>query len=95
MRVRATPFIYPGAPPITIGLKVNSQILSGQPMKSGWNIYEWTVPAEAWHEGFNRLAVTTSHLASPAAIGLSSDSRSLGIAVSDLLLRLIKSNSHE
>jgi len=61
-------------------------------MKSGWDTYEWIVPAEAWHEGFNRLAVTTSHLASPAAVGMSSDSRSLGIAVSDLSLRLIGSN---
>jgi transmembrane protein TMEM260 (protein O-mannosyltransferase) len=92
VRVRATPFIYPGSPPIAIGLNVNSQTFSGQSMKSGWDIYQWTVPGEAWHEGFNRLAVTTSHLASPAAIGLSSDSRSLGLAVSDLSLRLIGSS---
>lgn len=92
VRLRASPFIYPGSPAVTIGLKVNSQSVVGRPMKSGWDTYEWTVPAEAWHEGFNRLAVTTSHLASPAAVGMSSDSRSLGIAVSDLSLRLIGSN---
>jgi hypothetical protein len=95
VRVRATPFVYPGSPAASIGVKINSHTLSGQSMKSGWNIYEWTVPADVWHEGFNRLAVTTSHLASPAAIGLSSDSRSLGIAVSDLSLRLIGSEKHE
>ena len=44
-------------------------------MQPSVGTYEWTVPAEVWHEGFNRLAVTASHLASPAAVGLSSDAR--------------------
>ena len=35
-------------------------------MQTGVTNYEWTVPAGVWHEGFNRLAVIASHLASPA-----------------------------
>jgi hypothetical protein len=57
-------------------------------MQPGSAIYEWTVPAEVWHQGFNRLAVSASNLASPATVGQSSDTRMLGVAVSDLSLRL-------
>ena len=86
VRVRAAPFTYAGSARLTMGLKINDQMLAARPMETGVGTYEWIVPAEAWHEGFNRLAVMTSHVASPAAIGLSSDSRSLGVAVSDLSL---------
>ncbi len=89
VRLRAAPFVYPGSPANTIGLKVNAATLTAQPMQPGVSTYEWTVPAEVWHEGFNRLAVTASNLASPATVGLSSDTRLLGIAVSDLSLRLM------
>jgi hypothetical protein len=89
VRLRAAPFVYPGSPANAIGLKVNAATLTARPMQPGVSTYEWTVPAEVWHEGFNRLAVTASNLASPATVGLSSDTRLLGIAVSDLSLRLM------
>ena len=57
-------------------------------MQPGAGVYEWSVPAEAWHQGFNRLAVIASNLASPATVGLSTDTRMLGVAVSELSLRL-------
>ena len=88
VRVRAAPFTYAGSATMAIGLKVNAETMTARPMQPSVGTYEWTVPAEAWHEGFNRLAVTASHLASPAAVGLSSDARPLGVAVSGLSLRL-------
>jgi len=88
VRVRAAPFTYPGAKQMTLVLKVNGETLTAQPMQTGLGMYEWAVPAQVWHQGFNRLAVSASNLASPAALGLSSDTRLLGVAVSDLSLRL-------
>jgi hypothetical protein len=88
VRVRAAPFNYPGSSATGIALKVNGQTLQERRMQPGSAIYEWTVPAEVWHQGFNRLAVSASNLASPATVGQSSDTRMLGVAVSDLSLRL-------
>jgi hypothetical protein len=88
VRVRAAPFTYPGSQPMTLALKVNGEALTARPMKAGLGIYEWAVPAPLWRQGFNRLAVSASNLASPAAVGLSSDTRLLGVAVSDLSLHL-------
>jgi hypothetical protein len=73
---------------MTLVLKVNGETLTAQPMQAGLGMYEWAVPAQLWRQGFNRLAVSASNLASPAAVGLSSDTRLLGVAVSDLSLRL-------
>lgn len=89
VRLRAAPFEFPGSPPSMVTLKVNSKELASRHLGSGWNVHEWTVPAESWHAGFNRLVVSSSRVASPAALGLSADTRSLGIAVSELSLRLL------
>jgi hypothetical protein len=88
VRVRASPFSYAGSPKQLLTLTVNGETLTGYPMGTGWGTYEWTVPASMWRHGFNRLALRTSHLASPAAVGTSSDTRTLGVAVSDLSLHL-------
>jgi hypothetical protein len=88
VRVRAAPFTYPGSQQMTLVLKVNGETLTARPMQAGLGMYEWAVPAQLWRQGFNRLAVSASNLASPAAVGLSSDTRLLGVAVSDLSLRL-------
>jgi transmembrane protein TMEM260 (protein O-mannosyltransferase) len=88
VRVRAAPFIYPGSSAMAIALKVNAKTLPERRMHPGPGIYEWSVPAEVWHQGFNRLAVIASDLASPATVGLSSDTRLLGVAVSEMSLRL-------
>jgi hypothetical protein len=93
VRVRAAPFTYAGSPRMSIGLKVNDEMLSAQPMQAGVTTYEWTVRSDVWHEGFNRIAVIASRLASPAAVGRSSDSRPLGVAVSDLSLHLASTTS--
>ena len=88
VQVRAAPFTYPGSQPTAIGLKVNAEMLTARSMQTSVGVYEWTVPSELWHQGFNRLAITASNLASPAAVGSSSDGRVLGVAVSDVSLRL-------
>jgi hypothetical protein len=88
VRLRAAPFTYPGAKQMTLVLKVNGEAVSARPMQAGSSMYEWVVPSQVWHQGFNRLVVSASNLASPAAVGLSSDTRLLGVAVSDLSLRL-------
>jgi hypothetical protein len=88
VRVRAAPFTYAGSSNMAMALKVNDKTLSARPMQTGVAVYEWRVSSEVWHEGFNRLVVIASRVASPAAVGLSSDSRSLGVAVSDLSLHL-------
>jgi hypothetical protein len=88
VRLRASPFIYTGSPQQALALKINGDTLVARPMQSGWGTYEWTVPAGMWRQGFNRLAVRASNLASPAAVGPSSDTRTLGVAVSDLSFRL-------
>jgi hypothetical protein len=94
VRLRASPFTYPGSPQTTLALKVNAETLGPRPMQAGWSTYEWSVPAAVWHQGFNRLAVSASSLASPARVGVSSDTRSLGVAVSDLSLRLTMGADH-
>lgn len=84
VRLGANPFAYPGSPPQLLTLNVNGEMLTTRPMESGWRVYEWTVPASLWRQGFNRLAVHVSNLASPAAVGASSDTRTLGVAVREL-----------
>ncbi len=93
VRLRATPFEYPGSSRPVVALTINAVKFGPQSMHSGWNVYEWTVPAEVWRQGFNRLTVVTSTLASPARVGLSSDTRLLGVAVSELFLRLLPVDS--
>lgn len=89
VRLRAGPFVHPGSARPAIGLTVNAATLPPQPMTNASSVYEWTVPADVWHSGFNRLVVSSSTIASPAAVGVSSDTRSLGVAVSELSLHLI------
>lgn len=93
VRLRVSPFEYPGSPRSLVTLTVNSMKLESRPISAGWGVYEWTVPANIWHAGFNRVAVDSSRLASPAALGLSGDTRSLGVAVSELSLRLLPADT--
>jgi hypothetical protein len=49
----------------------------------------WTLPADRWHRGFNRVTVGTPTVASPAAAGLSNDTRQPGVAVREMTLKRI------
>ena len=60
---------------------VNGTSLPERPMSTDWAPYEWTVDERLWFSGFNRLTIDVPKVVSPAAVGVSSDSRPLGIAV--------------
>ena len=86
VRVRALPFDYPGAAPHALSLTLNGVTFPAQAMAANWAIYEWTVPESAWRSGFNRLLIVSSTLGSPASDHHSTDTRQLGVAVSELTL---------
>jgi hypothetical protein len=73
---------------VTITLVVNGQALAVQPMVRG--THRWLVPAARWKTGMNRVGLRVSSAVSPAALGLSDDQRSLGIAVRRLEFSLVE-----
>ena len=75
---------------VTITLLVNGQALAVQPMVRGTQIHRWLVPAATWKTGMNRVGLRVSSAVSPAALGLSDDQRSLGIAVRRLEFALVE-----
>jgi hypothetical protein len=90
VRVRALPFDFPGSPPHALSLVLNGVPFDARPMSADWDNYEWSIPAIAWLTGFNRLQIGSSTLASPSAVQRSTDTRQLGIAVSELTLTMEK-----
>ncbi|MEO2197854.1 MAG: hypothetical protein ABGY72_17440 [bacterium] len=76
--------------PVTITLVVNGQALDVQPMARGTQTHRWLVPAVRWKTGMNRVGLRVSSAVSPAALGLSDDQRSLGIAVRRLEFALVE-----
>ncbi|MEO2194464.1 MAG: hypothetical protein ABGY72_00030, partial [bacterium] len=74
---------------VTITLVVNAQALAVQPMARGTQTHRWLVPAARWKTGMNRVGLRVSAAVSPAALGLSDDQRSLGIAVRRLEFALV------
>ena len=75
---------------VTITLLVNGQALAVQPMARGTQTHRWLVPAARWKTGMNRVGLRVSSAVSPAALGLSDDQRSLGIAVRRLEFSLVE-----
>ena len=75
---------------VTITLLVNGQALAVQPMVRGTQTHRWLVPAARWKTGMNRVGLRVSSAVSPAALGLSDDQRSLGIAVRRLEFALVE-----
>jgi hypothetical protein len=88
LRLRAYPFTYPHAPAQSLVVSVNGVARPAQPVAPDWKVYVWNLPADLWHAGFNRLTIGTPNVTSPASVGLSNDSRQLGVAVSELTLQL-------
>ena len=64
-------------------------VLAVQPMARGTQTHRWLVPAARWKTGMNRVGLRVSAAVSPAALGLSDDQRSLGIAVRRLEFALV------
>jgi len=88
IQVRAMPFDYAGAPGHAMTLVVNGVRQATLPMNLEWHLYEWTLPASALSKGFNRILIESSTAASPAALHLSGDTRTLGVAVSEVTLSI-------
>jgi hypothetical protein len=87
VRVRAMPLARPGENAPTLALEVNGGAAGAQAMRSGWSLYEWTVPASAWRAGANRVRLRVSEARRPRELGLGDDQRVLGAAVSGVSLR--------
>ena len=68
----------------TVGLRMNGQEFSKQPLNRGWALYEWDVPRTALREGLNQVYLTVSSVhQQPAGLG-----PALGIGVREVRLSL-------
>jgi hypothetical protein len=88
IQIRAMPFNYAGSPQHAMTLVVNGVRQATLPMNLDWQRFEWTLPPSALSKGFNRIVIESSTAASPAALHLSGDTRTLGLAVSEVTLSL-------
>ena len=75
---------------MTITLLVNGREVADHPMAGGTQTYQWLVPATQWKTGMNRVGLRVSSAVTPAAIGMSDDQRSLGLALRRLDLALVE-----
>ena len=78
VRLEATSAIGPGAS-ADVALRVNGVEQEHQEVRAGRDAYEWTVPANAWVSGHNRLEIGISSLVRLPEE--SHDKRSLGLKV--------------
>lgn len=83
LRVRAMPL----AAAATLRVAIGDATLGARPMALGWNTYEWTAAASTLRAGTNRLRILAGRTAVPRALGLGKDERTLGVAVSDVVVR--------
>ncbi len=72
--------------PVTVTVLVNGAEMTPLTMTRDVATYGWSVPPAAWKIGMNRLGLRVSAAVSPATLGLSDDSRSLGVALRRLQL---------
>ncbi len=87
LRVRAMPLAGVGVVPASLGVRLNGTSLGSQDTVAGFASYDFEVPAATQRAGTNRLSIVVEKARSPRALGLSSDERLLGVAISDLALR--------
>ena len=78
VRVEATSAIGPGES-AEVGLRVNGLDQPRQEVHAGRDAYEWTVPADAWVSGNNRVEIGISSLVQLPE--QSHDKRKLGLKV--------------
>ncbi|HIQ04356.1 MAG TPA: hypothetical protein EYH31_01525, partial [Anaerolineae bacterium] len=66
LRVRLSPFTYPGAPSQSVGLEVNGQAVgTPQPLAPGWVEVAWDLPDGSVLDGLNRIWLHFRHTARP------------------------------
>ncbi|MEZ5319788.1 MAG: hypothetical protein R2752_20470 [Vicinamibacterales bacterium] len=71
-----------GRPGTVATLAVNDAFTASLTLEAGVRVYRWSVPAEAWRIGMNRLTLGTSALVRPSDVSDSRDDRELGLSVS-------------
>jgi len=88
LRLRAMPLAGPGVAPATLSLAWNGGPLGARMLRPGFSSYDFEAAAPALRDGTNRLTLRVDQARRPADLGLGPDERSLGVAISDLSVRL-------
>jgi hypothetical protein len=81
LALRAAPFSYPGAPAQKMTVAVNGHTIGAVVLAEGWQEYRLPVPSTDVAGGINQVTLMFNHLASPAQVLDSSDTRMLAAAV--------------
>lgn len=68
LSLRVRPFAWPGAPPQTIGGKVNDLTLEQKTLTDGWQEVIWQTPGSALIDSLNRVTFTWGQTASPRQV---------------------------
>ncbi|HJN46686.1 MAG TPA: hypothetical protein QF572_21185 [Vicinamibacterales bacterium] len=91
LEIQCAPFAYPGASPQTIELTVNGTVLDTITVEPGLNIYAREIPARHIRPNLNQFRFRYGYATSPDSVGLSADSRRLGVQVAMVrLTRLLR-----
>jgi hypothetical protein len=80
-RIRIQALLEQGGEPAVVGLRVDGIDLPSQPLRAGWNAYEWSLPAGMADPHTRDVVVTIDRL-SPAK----GESPERGIAVTEILV---------
>jgi hypothetical protein len=86
LRLRAMPLAGPGVAAATLAVAWNGAPLGARMLRPGFSSYDFE--AAALRGGTNRLTLRVEQARRPADLGLGPDERSLGVAVSDLSVRV-------
>jgi hypothetical protein len=88
LRLRAMPLAGPGVAPATLAVAWNGAPLGARRLTPGFSSYDFAAAAPALRDGTNRLTLRVEQARRPADLGLGPDERSLGVAISDLSVRV-------
>jgi Protein O-mannosyl-transferase TMEM260-like len=78
-RIRIQAFLEKGGAPQTVALRLNGIDLPFQPLRSGWNAYEWMPPKESLRPIANDVVISVDQLSPPKAA-----SPARGLAVTEV-----------
>jgi hypothetical protein len=85
--VRCAPFSHSGPRPQTLEVVVNGTSIRRQPLSEEIGDYVFVVPAAVTRGGLNHIAFRYGSVQSPAHVGLSDDTRLLGVRFETLRLK--------
>jgi hypothetical protein len=90
VQLQLTPFMYPNAPAPQIRVLINGRVFGPFTLAPDWQRLDFPTEDAVWHSGVNRLQIEALTPASPARVGVSGDTRELGVAVDYIRLQVIK-----